>query len=93
MLAKIAGSVLAPNAWRGELKSQSRTIRATLLLDRDNDAAAPHVRARGSELAPTNGASRSRLKTSALQFALDDIVSYLKRDHGKRRPTDDRGSR
>jgi hypothetical protein len=38
-------------------------------------------------------ASRLRLDTSPLQFALDDIVSYLKREHGERRPTDDRGSR
>jgi len=38
-------------------------------------------------------ASRSRLDTSPLQFALDDIESYLKREHGERRPTDDRGSR
>jgi hypothetical protein len=38
-------------------------------------------------------ASRLRLETSPLQFALDDIVSYLKREHGERRPTDDRGSR
>ena len=27
------------------------------------------------------------------RFALDDIESYLKREHGERRPTDDRGSR
>jgi hypothetical protein len=38
-------------------------------------------------------ASCLRLDTSPLQFALDDIVSYLKREHGERRPTDDRGSR
>jgi hypothetical protein len=38
-------------------------------------------------------ASRLRLETSPLQFALDDIVSYFKREHGERRPTDDRGSR
>ena len=38
-------------------------------------------------------ASRSGLDTSRLQFALDDIESYLKREHGERRPTDDRGSR
>jgi len=38
-------------------------------------------------------ASRSGLDTSPLQFALDDIESYLKREHGERRPTDDRGSR
>jgi hypothetical protein len=38
-------------------------------------------------------ASRLRLDTSPLQFTLDDIVSYLKREHGERRPTDDRSSR
>jgi hypothetical protein len=36
-------------------------------------------------------ASRSRLDTSPLEFVLDDIESYLKREHGKRRPTDDCG--
>jgi hypothetical protein len=38
-------------------------------------------------------ASRSRLDTAPLQFALDGIEKYLKREHGERRPTDDRGSR
>ena len=47
----------------------------------------------GMELLPTDSASRSRLDASPLQFALDDIESYLKREHGERRPTDDRGSR
>jgi len=50
----------------------------------------PHA---GMELLPTDSASRSRLDASPLQFALDDIESYLKREHGERRPTDDRGSR
>jgi hypothetical protein len=31
--------------------------------------------------------------TAPLQFALDGIENYLKREHGERRPTDDRGSR
>jgi hypothetical protein len=55
----------------------------------------PMLRPRaGMELLPTDRlASRSRLDTSPLQFALDDIESYLKREHGERRPTDDRGSR
>jgi hypothetical protein len=48
----------------------------------------------GMELLQRNRlASPSRLDTSPLQFALDDIESYLKREHGERRPTDDRGSR
>jgi predicted Zn-dependent protease len=48
----------------------------------------------GTELLPTDRlASRSRLDTSALQFTLDDIESHLKREHGERRPTNDRGSR
>jgi hypothetical protein len=45
------------------------------------------------ELLPTDSASHARLDTAPLQFALDDIESYLKREHGERRPTDDRGSR
>jgi len=55
----------------------------------------PTLRPRvGMELLPTDRlASRSRLDTSPLQFAVDDIESYLKREHGERRPTDDRGSR
>ena len=55
----------------------------------------PMLRPRaGMELLPTDRlASRSRLDTSPLQFALDDIESHLKREHGERRPTDDRGSR
>ena len=55
----------------------------------------PTLRPRaGMEVLPTDRlASRSRLDTSPLQFALDDIESYFKRGHGKRRPTDDRGSR
>ena len=48
----------------------------------------------GDELLQRNRlASRSWLDTSPLQFALDDIESYLKREHGERRPTDDCGSR
>ena len=47
----------------------------------------------GMELLPTDSASHSRLDTSPLQFALDNIESYLEREHGERRPTDDRGSR
>ena len=55
----------------------------------------PTLRPRaGMEVLPTDRlASRSRLDTSPLQFALDDIESHLKREHGERRPTDDRGSR
>ena len=55
----------------------------------------PTLRPRaGMEVLPTDRlASRSRLDTSPLQFALDDIENYLKREHGERRPTDDRGSR
>jgi hypothetical protein len=46
------------------------------------------------ELLPTDRlASPSRLDTSPLQFALNDIESYLKREHGERSPTDDRSSR
>ena len=55
----------------------------------------PTLRPRvGMELLPTDRlASRSRLDTSPLQLALDDIESHLKWEHGKRRPTDDRSSR
>jgi hypothetical protein len=38
-------------------------------------------------------ASPSGLDTSPLQFALDNIESYLERKHGKGCPTDDRSSR
>jgi len=45
-----------------------------------------HSRA-GMEVPPTDRlVSRLRLDTSPLQFALDDIESYLKREHGERRP-------
>jgi len=52
-----------------------------------------HSRA-GMEVPPTDRlVSRLRLDTSPLQFALDDVESYLKREYGERRPTDDCGSR
>jgi hypothetical protein len=80
--------VLLPVQLRG-LKSQvARIVRLGCLVRRPT--LCPRA---GMELLPTDSASRLRLDTSSLQFALDDIESYLKREHGERRPTDDRGSR
>ena len=85
--------VLLPVQLRG-LKSQvARIVRIGCLVEammRRRPTLCPRA---GTELLPTDSASRSRLDTSPLQFALDDIESYLKREHGERRPTDDRGSR
>ena len=84
--------VLLPVQLRGLTSQVARIVRLGCLVEAmmRRPTLCPHA---GMELLPTDSASRSRLDASPLQFALDDIESYLKREHGERRPTDDRGSR